>query len=131
MNIPSDCLSTQANNPNTKIQEKADAFDSLMDQLKTKLASLSNSKSKIQILTLVPTNYTIARVSKSLPSEALSALSMFYHEEEYSRQLPGKKDFIGILKTKKRLILCNLKELYSASYPTLKVGFSQFCVHRP
>ena len=34
----------------------------------------------------------------------------------------------------KRLILCNLKELYEAfksAYPQLKVGFSKFCSLRP
>jgi len=54
---------------------------------------------------------------KSLPSETLSAVKKFYHDEEYSRQLPGKKDFVSVSKNvhvQKRLILCNLKELHSA-----------------
>jgi len=74
---------------------------------------------------------------KSLSSEILSAVKMFYHDEEYSRQLPGKKDFVSISKNvckQKRLILCNLKELYStfkSSYPTLQAGFSKFCALRP
>ena len=74
---------------------------------------------------------------KSLPSETLSAVKMFYHDEEYSRQLPGKKDFVSVSKNvhvQKRLILCNLKELHSAfksKHPTLQVGFSKFCSLRP
>ena len=74
---------------------------------------------------------------KSLPSETLSAVKMFYHDEEYSRQLPGKKDFVSVSKNvhvQKRLILCNLKELHSAfksKHPTLQVGFLKFCSLRP
>ena len=70
-------------------------------------------------------------------SETLSAVKMFYHDEEYSRQLPGKKDFVSVSKNvhvQKRVILCNLKELHSAfksKHPTLQVGFTKFCSLRP
>ena len=38
------------------------------------------------------------------------------------------------MNTQKRLILCNLKELYSSfkqEYPDIKIGFSKFCSLRP
>ena len=47
--------------------------------------------------------------------------------------MPGKKDYLSISKgihKQKRLILCNLKELYAAfkkKYPDIKIGFSKFC----
>ena len=49
----------------------------------------------------------------------------------------GKKDFVSIAKNihkQRRLLLCNLKELYSAfkeRHPDAKVGFSKFCSLRP
>ena len=51
--------------------------------------------------------------------------------------MPGKKDYVSLGKKQhmsKRLILCNLKELYAAyklKYPDHKVGFSIFCSLRP
>jgi len=57
-------LSTQTEISSNEIQEKAAAFDNLMDQLKEKLTSLSDSKSKIQILTLLPTTWSIKETSE-------------------------------------------------------------------
>ena len=51
--------------------------------------------------------------------------------------MPGKKDYVSIgqnLHKQKRLVLCNLSELYSAfrdKYPNIKIGFSKFCTLRP
>jgi hypothetical protein len=53
--------------------------------------------------------------------------------------MPGKKDYISIkvsgvkIHEQKRLLLCNLKELYSHfknSHPGVKVGFSKFAFLR-
>ena len=47
--------------------------------------------------------------------------------------MPGKKDFVSIGNSKheqKRLILCNLKELFAqfkSQYPNVNKGFSKFC----
>jgi len=68
-----------------------------------------------------------------LPLETLNAIAMFYQDDEHSRQLPGKKDFVSLSRNghqQKQLLHCNLKELYSAfklKNPLLKVGFSKFC----
>lgn len=58
-----------------------------------------------------------------------------------SSPMPGKKDFISIrnddgikVHTQKRLVLCNLKELYkifNSRYPERKIGFSSFASLRP
>ena len=51
--------------------------------------------------------------------------------------MPGIKDYVSVSKNvhkQKRLILCNLKELYATfceKYPELKIGFSKFCSLRP
>jgi len=145
LDVPVDSLSTQTEISNNEIREKAAAFDNLMDE---KLTSLSDSKSKIQILTLLPTTWSIKKTSedfdvseylvhtahtylgkrkgyfshsrtkrgKPLSSETLSAVKMFYHDEKCSRQLPGKKRFCVSknVHAQKRLILCNLRKLYSA-----------------
>ena len=64
-----------------------------------------------------------------LPEETRSLVESFY-QDEYSRQMPGKKDFVSIscnVHKQKRLILCNLKELYIAfknSYPNHKVNIT-------
>ena len=61
----------------------------------------------------------------------------FYQNGGYSQQLPGKNDWVSIGKNvhvSKRLILCNLKELYNAfkdKHPDLKISFSKFASLRP
>ena len=60
-----------------------------------------------------------------------------YQNDEYSRQFPGKKYCVSIGKKvhfSKRLILCNLIELYTAfkdKHPDLKISFSKFDSLRP
>ena len=61
----------------------------------------------------------------------------FYCDNEYTRQLPGKKDCVSIGQKQymsKRLILGNIKELYAAfkaRHPDAKIGFSTFAALRP
>jgi hypothetical protein len=51
--------------------------------------------------------------------------------------MPGKKDFVSIKRNvhkQKRLLLCNLKELYvlfKEQNAEVKIGFSKFCTLRP
>ena len=54
------------------------------------------------------------QVGKSLKPEAKQAVLDFYETDEYSQEMPGKKDYVSIsVKThkQKHLLLCNLKEL--------------------
>ena len=57
----------------------------------------------------------------------------FYEDDEYSRLLPGKKDYISISKNvhkQKRLILSTIHERYCAfkeKNSNSKIGFSKFC----
>jgi hypothetical protein len=64
----------------------------------------------------------------------------FYQTDEVSRIMPGKKDIVSILTDKgrvhmqKRLVLCNLKELYQKwkqEHPSEQFGFSTFAALRP
>lgn len=74
---------------------------------------------------------------KSLSKEVEDVVKLFYEDDEYSRIMPGKKDFVSIgrnIHKQKRLLLCNLSELYSAfkvTNPEISIGFSKFCSLRP
>ena len=74
---------------------------------------------------------------KKLEEHVKLLVKEFCNSDEYSQQLPGAKDYISIgekLHISKRLILCNLHELYSAFKKKLfdlKVGFSKFASLRP
>ena len=61
---------------------------------------------------------------KILPQETLDLVQSFYEDNEYSLQMPGKKDYVYIgrnVHKQKGLVLCNPSELYSAlrdKFPT-------------
>lgn len=77
--------------------------------------------------------------SRGISTEIVTRVKNFYCDEEgiNSRFLPGLKDRVRIAKDvylQKRLLLCNLKELYALykeKYPNDKVGFTKFCELRP
>jgi len=49
---------------------------------------------------------------QKLSQEVLDTIYEIYCDDEFSRQLPGKKDYISISRNvhvSKRLLLCNLK----------------------
>lgn len=77
------------------------------------------------------------RKGKLLDQGIVDLIINFYQNDEYSRIMPGKKDKVSISKNvhqQKRLLLCNLNELYAAfkfEYPTIKIGFSKFSMLRP
>ncbi|XP_065063917.1 uncharacterized protein LOC135690326 [Rhopilema esculentum] len=74
---------------------------------------------------------------KKIKEVLLNAVQSFYCSDENSRQLPGKKDFVSLGQKRhmqKRLLLCNIKELYSlfkADNPAFCIGFSKFASLRP
>ena len=77
------------------------------------------------------------KIGKSVPLNVVSVVQSFYEDDEYSRTMSGKKDYVSVGKGKnnrihvqKRLLLCNLKELYSqfkVINPEIKLGISKFC----
>nr|XP_047136327.1 uncharacterized protein LOC124813400 [Hydra vulgaris] len=77
------------------------------------------------------------KLEKALPDVTVQLVKNFYEDDEHSRIMPGKKDYVSIKKNvhiQKRLLLCNLKELFVAfktKNPEIKIGFSRFCTLRP
>ena len=65
-----------------------------------------------------------------MAQETIDLAHAFYDDDEYSRQLPRKKDYVSIQKgvhKQKRLVLCNLHELFVAFEerdPDVMIGFS-------
>lgn len=78
---------------------------------------------------------------KALSKVILDTVKSFYENDEISRIMPGIKDCVTVvdsngIKTKmsKRLILCNLKEVYSLfkdKFSNITIGFSKFAELRP
>ena len=72
-----------------------------------------------------------------MPDQTEELVKSFFEDDEFSRLLPGKKDYVSIAKNEhkqKRLLLSNLNELYEAfkeKNPAIKIGFSKFCSLRP
>ena len=74
---------------------------------------------------------------KAMAQETIDLVHAFFVDDEYSRQLPGKKDYVSIQKgvhKQKQLVLCNLHELFVAfkeRNPDVKIGFSKSCTLCP
>jgi hypothetical protein len=77
---------------------------------------------------------------KTLNEVTVEVEKGFYNNDEVSRVMPGKKDCVSIkvsggeIHEQKRLLLCNLKELYSNfknSHPGVKEGFLKFASLHP
>lgn len=81
------------------------------------------------------------KARNKLTSETESLVKAFYANDENSRLLPGMKDFVSVKKddgsreqVQKRLILCNLSELYEKfiqKHSDVTIGFSKFAELRP
>ncbi|XP_024947522.1 uncharacterized protein LOC112495382 [Cephus cinctus] len=76
----------------------------------------------------------------SLTKDVIDLIINFYENDENSRLLPGKSDFVSVkvsnerVHMQKRLILTNLKELYQLfeeKYAEVKCSFSKFATLRP
>ena len=51
-----------------------------------------------------------------IPQETIDLVESFYQNDEYSREMPGAKQFVSVgykIHKQKRLMLCNLSELYA------------------
>ena len=73
-----------------------------------------------------------------LSKEVEDLVRSFYKDDEFSRMMPGRKDYVSLSKNvhkqQKRLLLCNLRELFSAFKDRnqgIAIGFSKFCTMRP
>lgn len=77
---------------------------------------------------------------KVLSHTTADLVKAFYNDDEVSRPMPGKKDFVSVKSTEgrvhiqKRLILSNLRELFSLfkeKHSGQQIGFSKFAELRP
>ena len=73
----------------------------------------------------------------SLPGKTIDLVTNFYQSDEMSRMMPGRKDFVSVKQSEgrvhvqKRLILCNLRELYQVFKDQYQTGFTKFAELRP
>ena len=83
--------------------------------------------------------YPLKKVGHGISDEIKQNVTNFFESDEISRMCPGMKDFVPVridgekVHKQKRLILCNLDEVYQAfkaKHPC-KIGFSKFCELRP
>lgn len=77
-----------------------------------------------------------------LNKEIVELVTAFYEREDNSRQLAGMRDFVTIRgpdgskigRVQKKIVLCNLSELYASfktTYPQISIGFAKFAKLRP
>lgn len=85
-------------------------------------------------------SFPTVRPGRKLSDETVQAVHRFYEDDENSRIMPGMKDTVSIkvngekVKLQKRLVLCNLRELYRLyveKYVDNSIGFSKFATLRP
>ena len=160
-------ISSDNESPDKLLEKKADDLDRLLNLIKEKMIiSNRPEKIKLltlvpiswkqnEILDFFPvTKYMITESKKllqekgilaspepkkgrSLPKDIVELVENFYCDDEYSRQMPGKKDYVSISRNvhmQKRLILCNLSELFACfkeKYPRVKIHSSKFYSLRP
>ena len=145
-------------------------MDRLVQLIKDKM-NVSPTHKQLQLLTLAPESWSMQKtvkefnvseykvkqarqlkdhgiladpkpkVGRKLSKQIEEKVTAFYQNDEYSRQLPGKKDCKSVKGpdgkrklVQKRLLLLNLNELYEnykAKYPEDKIGRSKFCALRP
>ena len=88
-----------------------------------------------------PGSFPGKKQGRGLPMETIKKVTDFYLDQEFSRNLPGKKDVVMVrgedgkrVAVQKRLFLSNLNEGYAAfkmQNPLINVGFSKFAELRP
>ena len=76
----------------------------------------------------------------ALTEQTVHLVQSFYRSDEVSRVMPGRKDYVSVregegrVHVQKRLVLCNLQELYAIfkdQHPSDHIGFSKFASLRP
>ena len=54
------------------------------------------------------------KTGKTITSETLHLVTSVYEDDNFSRQMPRKKDYVSVSKRVHKQKLCNLKKLYAA-----------------
>ena len=80
------------------------------------------------------------RGNRGLPKETVKFVKVFFQLDSFSRQAPGRKDFVTVWEKntkhhiQKSHLLRSLRECYSIfmkENPTTEIGFNKFCSLRP
>ena len=143
----------------------------IIEQLKEKFHSTTERSVQVQVLTVLPMNWSIEKIQvefgasnfmvrkakqlvkdkgilsspdpwpgRTLARRTVDLVVAFYESDSSSQMMPGKKDFVSVkgelgrVHVQKRLVFCNLKELYQGfkqKHPTERIGFSKFAEFRP
>ncbi|KAJ4427156.1 hypothetical protein ANN_24772 [Periplaneta americana] len=143
----------------------------ILENLKTVFCLAQDRKTRIQILTVLPSLWSIRKIQSNFAATrhmisiakdfnvrglimctpeskkghgllvmTTKLVQKFYESEEFSRTMPGKRDFVTVREhgkkkqVQKQLVLCNLSELYrnfKDKHPGVKIGFSKFAKLRP
>ena len=75
----------------------------------------------------------VQKLGKVISQNTIDLVLSMYEDDEFSHQIFDKKYYVIIAKgvqKQKRLVLCNLKEIYAAfkkKYCNFKLEFSKFC----
>ncbi|XP_065643371.1 uncharacterized protein LOC136075062 [Hydra vulgaris] len=145
--------------PNVEHQKKAEDLDKLILSMQEKLKTANRRekiqiltlvpdswslRKATEVFNISKSTITKARKLKfekgilTLPEKTnivrieldnIDKVESFYCNDQFSRQLPGVKDFVSVSKNKhvsKRLLLCNLKELFiefKLEHPQSKLDF--------
>ena len=69
-----------------------------------------------------------------MAQKTIDLVHAFYEDDEYSKQLSGKKDYVSIQKcVHKKAVPSDLHELlvaFKERNPDMKIEFSKFCILR-
>ena len=145
LNIDSVLLNDELLKFKNESLDKAKCFDKMIEVLAAKVKTVELIKIKIQILTLAPTDWSHKKVmdvsvhivhkarklclekdilavpeqkrGKSLPADIVQLVQASYQDDEYTRLMPGRKDYVSIKRNihqQRRLILCYLNEFFRA-----------------
>lgn len=111
-----------------------------MRELKVSSYLIKKSRSLVKEHGIVP-NVSLKKLGSKLDPETLKIVREFYESDDNGRLCPGMKDCVTVRhedgtkeKIQKRLILCNINELFKKfkdTHPELKIGRSKFCELRP
>ena len=66
---------------------------------------------------------------KTITTETVHLVTNVYEDDNFSRQVTEKKDYVSVSKGVHKHKLCNLQDLYTAfkeKHPDVNIGFSKF-----
>lgn len=125
----------------SKIQDEFGSSRNMVLNLKNKINIAENTNLEVNQNTIENSTSTKPLGNQPLKLDIKKLVIDFYESEENSKQLAGMKDFKSVknndgsrVRVQKKLVLCNLKELYQnfkTKYGSVPIQFSKFASLRP